>query len=209
MYQPKHQRFLETRSAVLQALIAEYPLATLVVNGPDGLQSNVIPLLFDATRGEHGTLIGHVARQDPLARMAGEPVLALFRGPDAYVTPAWYPEKAVHGKVVPTWNYAVVEARGALQVLEAPEQVLGIVTRMTQHFEAGRAQPWAVDDAPAEFIDSMLRAIAGIEIPLEQLQGKFKLSQNRSAETMAGVQVGLENSSGAAEQAVARWMAAS
>lgn len=188
MYQPSH--FVETRVPVMHALITAHPLALLVRAGDDGLQADAVPLMLDTARGEHGTLVGHVARANPLWRHAGE-VLVVFQGPQAYVSPNWYASKAEHGKVVPTWNYVVVQARGTLRALDDARAVHGIVERLTRTHEASQPRPWAVDDAPADFTDSMLRAIVGIEVPIASLAGKWKVSQNRSATDRAGVVAGL------------------
>ena len=191
--------FREARVEVLHALIRAHPLATLVTFSSDaaaGLEANHIPLLIDPAPGPDrpfGTLRGHVARANPLWRgfNADVEALAIFQGPQGYVTPSWYPSKTQHGKVVPTWNYAVVHARGTPVVLEDAASVLRIVSALTDTHEARQAHPWQVGDAPPAFVDQMLRAIVGIEIPIEQLVGKWKVSQNRSADDRAGVAAGL------------------
>ena len=189
MYLPAH--FEETRPEVLHALMLAHPLATWVVQGGQGLQVNHIPFLLDAGRGPHGTLIGHVARANPVWRSLG-PSVAVFQGAQAYISPSWYPSKREHGKVVPTWNYAVVHAHGTAHAVESRDELLAIVTRLTQTHEAGSAVPWAVRDAPADYIDQMLKAIVGIEIPIERLVGKWKVSQNRSAPDRLGTVAGLQ-----------------
>jgi transcriptional regulator len=187
MYLPKH--FEQHDPAALQALMREHPLAALVSSGPDGLTADHIPLEYDAAAN---TLRGHVARANPLWRQAdGQPVLAIFRGPQAYVSPSLYPSKAATHKVVPTWNYAVVHAHGTLRALDDAPWLHTLVSRLTGHHESPRAQPWAVSDAPDDYVQQMLRAIVGIEIPLTRLVGKWKVSQNRSAEDRAGVADGL------------------
>lgn len=193
MYQPKH--FQQTDKTQLHALIAAHPLATLIVQGTDGPDVNLVPLLFDSATSSTDKLIGHVASANPLAAMNGVRVLVLFHGPNGYISPSFYPSKQAHGKVVPTWNYAIVEGRGTLRTFDAPEALLGIVDRLTRHFEADSAKPWQVSDAPADFVPQILKGITGIEIELDSLIGKFKLSQNRSAEDRAGVIAGL-NASG-------------
>jgi transcriptional regulator len=158
------------------------------------LTADHLPLEFDATAGAHGTLRGHVARANPLWRAAaGTPVLAIFRGPQAYVSPSWYPGKAATHKVVPTWNYAVVQAHGVLRAVDDAPWLLALVSRLTAHHETPQARPWAVTDAPADYVQQMLRAIVGIEIPLTRLLGKWKASQNRSEADRLGVAAGLEN----------------
>lgn len=186
MYQPNH--FVEADPDVLAALIRAAPLATLIRGGAE-LCADVIPLEL----ADGGTrLIGHVARANPLWREAdGQPVLAVFHGAQAYISPSWYPSKAEHGRVVPTWNYAVVQAHGTLRAIEDVGWLEALVTRLTDRHEAARAAPWAVSDAPADYIHKMLKAIVGIEITVSKLTGKLKLSQNRSDEDRAGVLDGL------------------
>lgn len=191
MYLPSH--FEQTDAAALHALMDAYPLATLVTLGADGFTADPVPLLFDATAGAHGTLRGHVARANPLWRQAdGQAVLAVFHGPQAYVSPSWYPSKAAHHKVVPTWNYAVVQARGTLRAVHDGPWLQALVSRLTERHERGRAEPWAVADAPADYVQQMLRAIIGIEIEVTQLVGKWKVSQNRDAADRQGAADGLE-----------------
>ncbi|MCU0922056.1 MAG: FMN-binding negative transcriptional regulator, partial [Burkholderiaceae bacterium] len=160
--------------------------------GEDGHTADHLPLEFDATAGEQGTLFGHVARANPLWRVAaGAPVLAVFGGPQAYVSPSWYPSKAATHKVVPTWNYTVVHAHGVLEAVEDAPWLRALVGRLTDQFEAPRPTPWAVDDAPTDYVQQMLRAIVGIRIPLTRLLGKWKVSQNRSEADRLGVADGL------------------
>jgi len=192
VYLPKH--FEETRVEVLHALIREYPLGTLVTLGADGLNANHIPIEIDPEPAPLGTLRGHVARANPVWRdaVADVEALVVFQGPTAYVSPSWYPSKRETGKVVPTYNYAVVHAYGRLHSVEDPAWLRHLVERLTSRFEAGRAEPWQVADAPESYIDAQLRAIVGIEIPITRLLGKWKVSQNRSAPDRAGVVHGLE-----------------
>ena len=190
MYLPAH--FEQTDPEALQALMREHPLATLVSRAPDGLTADHVPLEFDARVGGHGALHGHVARANLLWRhAAGSPVLAVFNGPQAYVSPSWYPSKATTHKVVPTWNYTVVHAHGVLEAVDDAPWLRALVGRLTRHHEAAQTDPWAVDDAPADFIQQMLRAIVGIRIPITRLVGKCKLSQNRDAADRLGVARGL------------------
>lgn len=179
MYAPSH--FEETRLDVLHALIAAHPLGTLVTHGGAGLNADHIPFEIAAPSADapFGTLRAHVARANPLWRQAGAEVLAVFQGPSAYVSPSLYAEKPVSGKVVPTYNYAVAHAHGVLRAIEDPDSILALLGRLTARHEAARAAPWSVADAPAQYIDTLLRAIVGIEIPIGRLQGKWKLSQNR------------------------------
>ncbi len=183
MYLPKH--FEQPDAASLQRLMREHPLATLVSSGPDGLTADHIPLEYDAATN---TLHGHVARANPVWKLAaGHAVLAVFQGPQAYVTPNAYPAKASTHKVVPTWNYAVVHAHGPLQVTEDAAWLHALVSRLTQHHESTQPRPWAVSDAPVDYVQQMLRAIIGIEIPVQSLVGKYKLHQNHPADNHAGV----------------------
>jgi transcriptional regulator len=187
VYLPKH--FEQHDPAALQALMREHPLATLVTTGASGLTADHLPLEYDAASN---TLRGHVARANPLWQHAGgQPVLAVFCGLQAYITPSWYPSKAATHKVVPTWNYAVVHAHGTLRAVEAAPWLHALVSRLTGTHEAGRTAPWAVSDAPEDYVQQMLRAIVGIEIPVERLIGKWKITQNRAEPDRLGVADGL------------------
>jgi transcriptional regulator len=199
MYLPSH--FDETRTPVLVALARAYPLATLVCHGPEGLLANPIPLLPDDTLS---VLRGHVARANPLWQMLGSglPALAIFHGPQGYVSPSFYPSKAVHGQVVPTWNYAVVHVHGQLRAIDDGQWVRALVEDLTAQHEVQRALPWQLDDAPLAYAERMLAAVVGIELQVERVVGKFKLSQNRDSSDRAGVQQAL------AETAVGEFMAA-
>lgn len=179
MYSPSH--FDETRPALLQELIARHPLGTLVTQGADGLSADHIPFELCAPNADAplGVLRAHVARANPLWRRSGA-ALVVFQGPSAYVSPALYEDKPISGKVVPTWNYMAVHAHGPLRAIDDPVWLLALLERLTQQHEATRAAPWSVHDAPREFIDKLLGAIVGIEIPLQRMQGKWKVSQNRS-----------------------------
>jgi transcriptional regulator len=187
MYQPKH--FEETRPQVLQALVASQPLCTLVTLSDAGLVADQIPLLLRPAEGAPGTLVGHVARANPLWRATrlDTPVLAIFQGPQHYISPNWYPTKQEHGKVVPTWNYVVVQAHGLLQIHDDAAWVRAQVAQLTQQQERNQPAPWAVDDAPPDYIDSMLKAIVGISITVTQWSGKWKVSQNQPPVNRAGV----------------------
>jgi transcriptional regulator len=187
MYLPNH--FVESDPAVLAALIREAPLATLIRGGAE-LVADQVPLELE--QGGELRLLGHVARANPLWREAnGQPVLAVFHGVQAYISPSWYASKAEHGRVVPTWNYAVVQAHGTLRAIEDAAWLEAFVQRLTDRHEASLAAPWKLADAPRDYVDKMLKAIVGIEIAVTRLEGKFKLSQNRSAEDRAGVIRGL------------------
>lgn len=186
MYLPSH--FEESRTEVMHALLRAHPFGLLITLSDGQPQANGIPFLLDAQRGPQGTLVGHVARANPLWREAAlTRVLAVFQGPQAYVSPSGYAAKAEHGKVVPTWNYVMVQARGRLRTIEDPGELHAIVSRLTDSHEARRSAPWAVADAPADYIEKMLGAIVGIEITIESLSGKWKVSQNRSAVDREGV----------------------
>jgi len=193
MYLPSH--FAESRPQVLRDFIASHPLGLLVTqNRSGGIEANSVPFFLDASDdATPGVLRAHVARANALWRETRDDVdaLVVFQGPHGYVSPAWYPSKAEHGKVVPTWNYVMVQARGRLRAVDDKAWLRAFVTRLTDHHEGGRAAPWAVTDAPADFIEATLGAIVGIEIALSSLVGKWKVSQNRAAADRAGVVDGL------------------
>ena len=207
MYLPAH--FAEVRSAVVHALVEQHPLATLVLSHADTLVANHVPLRFAANSPAGEVLQGHVARANPLWQMlAAEPrALAIFQGPQAYVSPSLYPGKAGHGKVVPTWNYAVVHVHGRLRAIDSREWLRALVTQQTVSQEQARAQPWQVSDAPAAYIDTMLGGIVGIELTVERIEGKYKLSQNRETADREGVIAGLSSSPGAAAATAALMVA--
>ena len=192
MYLPTH--FEEKRPEVLHELVRAHPLGLLVTHGVAGLQANAIPFVLDADPAAGpGILRGHVARANPVWHEASREAesLVVFQGPQAYISPSFYASKVEHGKVVPTWNYVMVQARGTLRAIDDAAWLHAFVTRLTERHEAARAKPWAVSDAPADYITSMLRAIVGIEITLSSLTGKWKVGQNRSAADRAGVAQGL------------------
>jgi transcriptional regulator len=180
----------------LHAQIQSSGLAIVTSTGAQGLQASHLPLLLEPGEGEFGTLYGHFARANGHWRdlAAGAEALVVFSGADAYAHPGWYPAKAEHGKVVPTWNYIAVHAWGQAEVFDEPERLLELVSRLSDRHEQGRAQPWAVSDAPRDYIDAMLRAIVGFALPIRRVEGKWKLSQNRSANDQTGVRVGLATS---------------
>ncbi|MDP3511116.1 MAG: FMN-binding negative transcriptional regulator [Sulfuritalea sp.] len=190
MYLPAH--FEESRPEVLHAMMREQPFATLVTQGADGLTADHLPLHLAPEIGAFGALQGHVARANPLwQRAADSEVLAIFHGPQAYVTPSWYATKREHGKAVPTWNYVVVHARGRLRAIDDTAWLRRQLTALVAEHEAGFAEPWQIADAPPDYIDKMLAAIVGIEIVITELQGKWKISQNQPAANRAGVVAGL------------------
>lgn len=191
MYIPVH--FEEHDQGVLHALVRSHPLGTWVTEAGGQLVVNHIPLILDSTRGPFGTLLGHVARANTIWRTASRQVesVVVFQGPQAYITPSWYPAKQEHGRVVPTWNYAVVHAHGIPRIIDDPEWVRQHVVALTDVHEANRDTPWRVSDAPTSFIENLLKGIVGIEIPIARLVGKWKASQNRSAADRHGVIEGL------------------
>lgn len=187
------ETFAETRLDVLHALIVAHPLGTIVTAHGGALEADHIPFLLDASRGVNGTLCGHVARSNPLCKRLADSAEALivFQGPQCYISPSWYPSKRTDGKVVPTWNYAVVHAYGLPRTIEDTAWLLELVTTLTVAHESTRPAPWQVADAPRDYIDRMIRQIVGIEIPITRVQGKWKVSQNRSPADRRGVAAGL------------------
>lgn len=202
MYTPP--AFREDDPAALAEIMRAAGLATLVTATVEGLVATPLPLIFVPGEGVHGTLYGHMARANPQASLAvaGE-AMVLFQGPHGYVSPSWYASKAEHGKVVPTWNYAAVHCWGRLQVIDDADRLLDLVTRLTMQHEAGRASPWAVEDAPEAFVRAQLRGIVGLRLEISRIEGKRKMSQNRSAEDRAGVRAGLAAEADPAQQALA------
>lgn len=191
IYLPAH--FEETRVEALFALIHEYPLGMLVTLDGNGLNANHVPFEFDPEPAPFGTLRAHVARANPVWRDFTPSVdaLVVFQGAQSYISPSWYATKRESGKVVPTYNYMVVHAYGPLRVIDDQVWLRGLVERLTNRHEAARAQPWKVGDAPADYVEKMLSAIVGIEIPLTRLIGKWKVSQNRPEADRAGIAEGL------------------
>ena len=189
MYLPKH--FEQRDREQLIALMRERPLATLITIAVDAPSADLIPLEYIADEGEHGMLRGHVARANPLWQRAGTTALAVFTGPEADISPGWYASKQEHGKVVPTWNYTMVQGRGVLRAVDDAPWLHALVTRLTDHHEAAQTKPWQVSDAPDDYVQRMLRAIVGFEITLTSLVGKWKVSQNRSAADREGTAQGL------------------
>lgn len=183
-------------------------LAIVITHGEQGLHASHVPLLFEPSQGEHGTLHGHLAKANPQSRdlAAGTPVLVVFPGADAYISPSFYPSKAEHGKVVPTWNFTAVHAHGQAELFSDRHGLLALVSRLTDHHERGRAQPWAVSDAPPEYIDGMLKAIVGFALPIQRLKGLRKLGQQRSAADIAGVREGLGASTDVRDHSLAHLM---
>lgn len=203
MYMPPAFRDDDRESLI--ATIRAARLANLVTATAEGPQVTPLPLLLDAGEGEHGTLYGHLARANAQWRLPaiGEAV-AVFMGPDAYVTPSWYATKRDTGKVVPTWNYVTVHAHGPVEFFDDPERLLAAVTRLTRLHEGSRDKPWEVSDAPADYIAAQLRGIVGLRLPITRLEGKRKMSQNRSEADRRGVAEGLAASERPEERQSAR-----
>ena len=192
MYEPPLHR--QDDVAAQHALIRRHPLGLLVSHGPQGLVANAIPFLIDADAGKFGTLRAHMARANGQWRDladAGE-ALAVFQGPEHYVSPSWYATKRETGKVVPTWNYVMVQARGVARAIEDEAWLRRQVAALTQSQESSRLAPWAVGDAPEDFVAAMVKQIVGVEIEIADIRGKWKASQNRSPADRAGVVAGLE-----------------
>ncbi|MFP3850744.1 FMN-binding negative transcriptional regulator [Pseudomonas sp. W5-01] len=206
MYTPSY--FKDEDLASLHGQIDATRLATLVTFDETGLQASHIPLLLEPTQGPQGTMYGHLAKANPQwkALDTGAEALLIFQGADAYISPSFYAAKAEHGKVVPTWNYLAVHAYGRADVFTDPARLLRIVNGLTDKHEASRAEPWAVSDAPADYIEKMLNGIVGFAIPVERLEGKRKLNQNRSAADIAGVSKGLALSQDPSDQKIAQLM---
>jgi transcriptional regulator len=188
----------------LRATMRAARLSNLVTATAEGLIATPLPLFLDEAEGFYGVLYGHVARANPQWKSApAGDAMAIFMGPDAYVTPSWYASKREHGKVVPTWNYVAVHAYGPVEFFEDADRLLDVVTRLTNLHEQPHAVPWTVADAPEPFIRAQLRGIVGVRLPITRLEGKRKMSQNRSAEDRAGVAAGLAESERPTERAVA------
>ena len=221
MYLPKH--FAEERPQWVHELIRAHPLGTLITQGADGEPvADPIPFWLDApaqpasnepeaeptSATQPARLLAHVARSNPLWRThpSNRPVLVVFHGPDAYISPNWYPTKAEHGKAVPTWNYATVQARGTLNVIDQdPEWLHAFLTRLTAEHEATQPHPWQLGDAPPDYIHAMLQAVVGLEIEVTQLTGKFKLSQNQPPTNQRGVHQALAASQSPTARDTLRW----
>ena len=189
MYTPPY--FRESRPELLHELIRTSPFATVVANGSNGWMANHLPFeLVD------GVLHGHVARGNELVQQDGAEVLLIFHGPDGYISPNWYPSKHETGREVPTWNYAVVHVHGRLRVIDDAAWLRRLLDTLTDHHEADQPQPWKVSDAPEDHIEKSLKAIVGLEVVIDRIEGKFKLSQNHPARNRAGVIAGLRERDG-------------
>jgi len=192
MYIPK--AFEETRIPVLHGLIRSQPFASLITLAQSGLFASHLPLVLDETAAPLGLLKGHLSRANPQWRDFSSSIhaLAIFAGPQHYITPSWYPEKQETGKVVPTWNYAVVHAYGHLKIVEDTAWLLDHLRTLTDIHESPSASPWSIDDAPTDFVHTLSRGIVGLEFVIDRLEGKWKVSQNRSERDRRGVSAGLE-----------------
>ena len=192
MYISRHHQ-LTDREAIF-SIMDSHPLSAWVCQVDGALVANHVPFFLDRTRGPLGTLVGHVARANTVWRGLGKatPSVVMFRGPHAYITPGWYPSKQEHGKVVPTWDYAVAHAHGTARAMEDRAWLLDMLRRLTAHQEGGQEAPWHVADAPADYIDKLLRAIVGIEISIDRLEGKLKASQDEALQDRHGTVAGPE-----------------
>jgi transcriptional regulator len=193
MYTPP--AFLVGDLADIRRMMASCRLANFVTATTEGPMATPLPMFLDENEGDYGVLYAHLARPNPQWKTPSiGPALAIFMGPDAYVTPSWYASKAEHGKVVPTWNYESVQASGPVEFFEDTDRLLDVVARLTRRHEEDRAPPWAVSDAPENFIAGQLRGIIGLRMPIERLAAKRKMSQNRSEADRDGVRQGLSAS---------------
>lgn len=207
MYVPSH--FKEDDAGKLQQYIRDYGFGLLVVADDDGIEANHVPFYLSTEQeGTLGQLQCHLARNNPLWRRLhdGARVLAIFQGPDAYVSPSWYATKAETGRVVPTWNYLAVHVEGSARIIEDSDWLKLHLQRLTDKHESGMASPWAVDDAPADFVEGLAQAIVGVEIRIETLMGKLKASQNQPERNRVGVKAGLEAGEGAQGRAMAKFI---
>lgn len=206
MYIPKHHALADAEAA--RALIDSHALGTWVFQGPDGLVANHLPFVLDRARGAQGTLIGHVSRANPAWRAlaAGRPSVVVFRGPQAYVSPGWYPGKATHGRVVPTWDYVVAHAHGVARAVHERDWLLHMLNRLSDAHEAPQPRPWRVADAPADFIERLLRGIVGIEIPIDRLEGKLKASQDEDLQDRRGTVAGLLQAASEDARRMGEWV---
>ena len=202
MYVPSH---FAAGDAEVRALLDNHGAADLITATDDGLLATFLPFVFDLAAGEHGALLGHVARNnDQWRRPPIGDAMVIVRGPDAYISPSWYASKAEHGRVVPTWNYVTAHVYGELVVHDDPVWLDALVRRLTDRHEQGNPEPWSVNDAPARFIAGQLRAIVGLELVITRIEAKLKLSQNRPPADIVGVLTGLEAAGDVASAAVTR-----
>ena len=207
MYQPPH--FREDRIEVQHDLIRARPLGLLITSGPSGLLANPLPFLIYPEVSGRGTLRAHLSRTNPHWRelAAVEQCLVVFQGPEEYITPSWYPTKREHGKAVPTWNYVTVHTWGRPSVIEDAAWLRRQIDDLTLLKEGGRPEPWMVDDAPEPYLASQMKGIVGLEIPIDRIEGKWKVSQNRPEVDRAGVVAGLRSEGGEATEVMAQLVA--
>ena len=207
VYVPRH--FTAADAAEAEAFVDAVGAADLVTFDGSKPVASLIPVIWDRDAGEHGRLLGHLALANPQWKSVspGAVALAIVHGPQAYVSPSWYPSTARHGQMVPTWNYVSVHFTGPLTVHRDPEWLRDVVTRLTRRHEESRPRPWSVADAPAEFIDGQLRAIVGVELTISTVEAKYKLSQNRNADDQAGALEGLRGEPGPGPAEIAQMMA--
>lgn len=203
MYVSRHHSLTDRET--IFSLMETHPLGAWVCLASDGPAANHIPFFLDRDKGPCGTLIGHVARANGVWRGldGAMPSIVIFQGPQAYITPGWYPGKHAHGKVVPTWNYVVVHAHGIARAVEDIDWKMDMLERLTNRHEAGQQMPWRIADAPASYVEQMSRAIVGIEIPIDRLEAKLKASQDEEMPDRLGTVAGLENQAHGAGDAMA------
>lgn len=203
MYTPAYHAFNDIEK--MRAHIAAHSLGAWVCHAHGQLIANHIPFVLDAKHGSHGRLLAHVSRANPVWRqlIGGAPSVVMFMGPSAYITPSWYPGKRQHGKVVPTWNYVTVHAHGMARAMEDTCWILDVLNRLTDTQESQRTEPWKVADAPSAYIDKMLRAVVGIEITIDRVEGRLKVSQDENEQDRRGTVEGLQHSTDASTQVLA------
>jgi transcriptional regulator len=204
VYTPKFNE--QNDVSILHSIVQSKPLGAWVTTVDGEIVINHIPFILHEERGELGTLVGHVARSNSIYRKFSLDVnsIVVFQGDQAYISPSWYPSKDEHGKAVPTWNYVVVHAHGIPRIIEDPEWLLQHLNELTDKHESEQKLPWKVSDAPEEFIQSLLGAVVGIEIPITKLTGKWKLGQNRPEADKHGMIAGLMSSDRAESQGLAK-----
>ena len=206
MYVPNH--FTETRAAEITGIIQRFPFASIVYHTAAGLDANHIPLLFDADKGTHGILSGHIAKSNPMGHdlADGAEVLVIFKADDAYISPNWYLSKAAHHQHVPTWNYQVVHVHATIRFSDDKKFIRGVVGRLTKWHEqqAGEAKPWRMSDAPADYLDALLDEVLGFELTINRVLAKSKLGQNRTPADFDGLSDKLETRGCAAMAAAMR-----
>ena len=192
----------------MRALIDAYPLGAWVCHRDGALIANHIPFLLDREAGPHGTLLGHVARGNDVWRALepGVPSVVMFRGPQSYITPNWYPSRAAHGAVVPTWDYVAVHAHGVARVVDDPRRLRALLRRLTEANERVQAAPWSVDEAPTAYLDALLQAIVGVEIPIQRFEARAKLSQDEAMADRLGTVRGLCAGEGGEAAALGQWI---